>query len=480
MVTDRGEHLDLLRDSPAFVKTKVAEGVIRWRNRAIEAKHPTLVRGDGAEGPHLMPIIRLLESKKAGDEWNAELRGSLRSAVVDRQWTQTRLKSAKLVDSVACQLCVAMGICAPHSEEPEHRGTLVHRTCTCPVLEPYRKQHMPHRLYVRMRRALKPDGTMDAADLLWYTRTLRPSPLCEVPIRVFDETFQWTTCPAGGMFEGKIYTDGSLMDGDWQFEKRCLSLGWSFSAVDINDVVVAAARGRPPSWITDIYGTELWATQQVTSHVLPSTSRLITDCDSVRDGYNRGRKWATAPGRRYARVWNVIYSASDTEEAMMPVIWMPAHTAEREIGVVTKSNGAVMTKQDRDNNALVDTSAKIAAGAGRVRQAVRATILEAVADTTDMAIWIAKVTTLANHFRCLDGTILRDSQASSAVQRRRNGMKRKDCDTEMPEMPCIQQRLAKCPRYAAIIERIRCRGAGPEAARALSFCQPAKSTGTLL
>ena len=43
-------------------------------------------------------------------------------------------------------------------------------------------------------------------------------------------------------------------------------------------------------------------------------------------------------------------------------------------------------------------------------------------------------------------------------------MKRKDCDTEMPEMPCIQQRLAKCPRYAAIIERIRSRGTGPEAA----------------
>eukprot|EP00973_Karenia_brevis_P020169 2767197-Karenia_brevis.AAC.1 len=144
----------------------------------------------------------------------------------------------------------------------------------------------------------------------------------------------------------------------------------------------------------------------------------------------------------------------------MPVIWMPAHTAEWQIGVATKSNGAVVTKQDRDNNALVDISAKIAAGSGRVRQAIRATILEAVADTTDMAIWIAKVTTLANHYKCPDGTILRDSQA---VPRRRVGKKRKECDTVMPS---IHQRLAKNPRIAAILERVRSRSIGSEAAGA--------------
>ncbi len=249
--------------------------------------------------------------------------------------------------------------------------------------------------------------------------------------------------------------------------------------VDINDVVVAAARGRPPSWITDIYGAELWATQQVISNVLPGTSRLITDCDSVRDGYHRGRKWATAPGRLYARVWNVIYTATDSEETMMPIIWMPAHTAEWEVGMVTKSNGAVMTKQDRDNNALADTSAKIAAEAGRCRQAIRATILEAVADVTDMAVCIAKVTTLANHFKCPDGTILRDSQAQSALERRRNSKKRKDCDpnNDCGEQPDICQRLAKCPRIAAILERVRSRGMNVEEQPSLHLAKAAPASG---
>ncbi len=243
---------------------------------------------------------------------------------------------------------------------------------------------------------------MEAGDQLWFTRALKASPIASVPPRIHDETFEWTTYPADGMFHGKIYTDGSLMDGDWQFEKSCLSLGWSFVVVDINDMVVAGARGRPPSWVDNIYGAELWATQQVMTHVLPGSSRMITDCDSVRDGYHRGQKWATAPGRYFARIWTVIYSAADTPDDLLPIIWMPAHTAEWEIGEATKSNGAVLAKQDRDNNALVDKSAKIAAEAHRVRQAVRATILESVADVTDMAMWIARITLLANRYKLPD------------------------------------------------------------------------------
>ncbi len=190
------------------------------------------------------------------------------------------------------------------------------------------------------------------------------------------------------------------------------------------------------------------------THLLPGSSRMITDCDSVRDGYHRGQKWATAPGRCFARIWTVIYSAADTPDDLLPIIWMPAHTAESQIGVATKSNGAVLTKQDRDNNALVDKSAKIAAEAHRVRQAVRATILESVADVTDMAMWIARITLLANRYKLPDGTILRDSLALSALSRRRLGIKRKRNDPSEKPLD-MQQRLAKCPRIAAILERVR-------------------------
>ncbi len=137
-------------------------------------------------------------------------------------------------------------------------------------------------------------------------------------------------------------------------------------------------------------------------------------------------------------------------------IWMPAHTAEWQIGVATKSNGAVLTKQDRDNNALADKSAKTAAEAHRVKQAVRASILESVADVTDMAMWIARITLLANRYKLPDGTILRDSLALSALSRRRLGIKRKRNDPSEKPLD-MQQRLAKCPRIAAILERVRVR-----------------------
>ena len=130
LVTDRGQALDLRRDSPAFVMAEVREAVWRWRWRRLEEKHPCLAAGAGGHGPFMRPIFKLL-SARPNASWSAEQQGALRSAVADRQWTQGRLFSAGLASSPNCQLCVTLGFCGPDDRDPRHRGTLLHRLWTC-------------------------------------------------------------------------------------------------------------------------------------------------------------------------------------------------------------------------------------------------------------------------------------------------------------------------------------------------------------
>ena len=42
LTTDQGEELCCLRDSPAFVRAKVRQAVVRWRNVCIEQRYPQL------------------------------------------------------------------------------------------------------------------------------------------------------------------------------------------------------------------------------------------------------------------------------------------------------------------------------------------------------------------------------------------------------------------------------------------------------
>ena len=134
LIADNGLAIDLLCDSPAFVTAEVRRAVWRWRWRRLESKHPCLSAGDGGYGPFIQPIFRLLSSKPH-PEWGSKEQAALRSTVADRQWPQARLKSAGMVTSPNCQLCVKLGFCSADDNDPRYRGTLLNRIWTCPVLE---------------------------------------------------------------------------------------------------------------------------------------------------------------------------------------------------------------------------------------------------------------------------------------------------------------------------------------------------------
>ena len=95
LVTDRGRVLNLVVDPPIVVVEEVRASVKRWRWRRIEDIYPSLQVGTLGNGAFMEPIWRLLKSKQNDSEWNEALRGALRSAITNRQWTQERCFAAK-------------------------------------------------------------------------------------------------------------------------------------------------------------------------------------------------------------------------------------------------------------------------------------------------------------------------------------------------------------------------------------------------
>ena len=52
------------------------------------------------------PITKLLKSKANNEEWNLELRGSLRSAIAGRQYPQARVFAAGWAERNKCLFCL--------------------------------------------------------------------------------------------------------------------------------------------------------------------------------------------------------------------------------------------------------------------------------------------------------------------------------------------------------------------------------------
>eukprot|EP00973_Karenia_brevis_P064966 9022290-Karenia_brevis.AAC.1 len=135
---------------------------------------------------------------------------------------------------------------------------------------------------------------------------------------------------------------------------------------------------------------------------MPGAAVILTDCQSVQKDCGRDAKWAGAPSRRYARVWTTIASSTDDGEVPLQVVWMPAHTALHDVGVLHKSDGTPLSSHDRDANDRADRLAKSAAATHRVSLAIRKKIQHEAREVSEMIVWLAKATEYANHF-LLDG-----------------------------------------------------------------------------
>jgi hypothetical protein len=222
------------------------------------------------------------------------------------------------------------------------------------------------------------------------------------------DTFSWKVRPNEGMVRGAFFSDGSAFDlsAHGGILRR---LGWSFAAVDDDGVVLAAASGTPPEWVTCVHGAELWGFCMALRHALPG-SGFFTDCQAVERIFKRGAAIATASNVLYARAWCIVFAAFDPDE-VPALTWMPAHTAVSAVGYATLGDGSVLTQWHRDANEVADALAKSAALLSRVSASVRAQFDKAACDITDLGVAIGLVTQAANAF-VVNGVTLRDSTAA--------------------------------------------------------------------
>ena len=244
VTTDTGLALNLREDPPIVIARECDAAVGRWRWRAVELAHPSLDSGGADQGANFAPIQKLLRATGCTQQWPIEFRTALRSAVVNRQWTQSRCFAAGFTSHNRCCLCLAVAKaragCAQEEPAPPDVldavpvGTAFHRVVDCPAHSEARGEHAP--ACVRQVQPMQ-------SNCIGLTRGLFPSLAHLVPPPAQQETFHWVVRPSAGTIRARFYSDGSRLDGPTEMIAHN---GWAFVGVDAQGHVLAIARGLPP------------------------------------------------------------------------------------------------------------------------------------------------------------------------------------------------------------------------------------------
>ena len=165
---------------------------------------------------------------------------------------------------------------------------MAHRNYACPSFKVERDRHAPDAMRQRAERF--------AAGNLAFERAMHPSLNHTVRPPAVDATFTWHVVPADGFFKGRVYSDGSRLDGPTPLLARN---GWAFVVLNEANEIIASASGIPPDWVEDIPGTEAWALTQAAYHAEPGCTFFV-DCEPCVKAVHAGRCSAvptTSPSR---------------------------------------------------------------------------------------------------------------------------------------------------------------------------------------
>ena len=423
MITDRGEQLDVLLDSPAAFKKEIVCSVRRWKLAKVLAAVPGLkpaftthqppspsVRPPrGYEVLHWLPpdwhdlpwaVGKLLTGKSRGGktvpQWNKACRPWLVSAATGGQWTQARLFGTKRgwTQDDRCQLCF------------QSTGTVAHRHC-CPrtVPEGGWQTQGPNAAKFVDQLSSRNKETLRDRGLAVLRANIKP--------RDQEESVTWLKPIDDSANQSELtwYIDGSLLDGP---RAITASTGAGFAAVDEEGSLAAYGHAWPPPWVKTIPGVEAWTLYKVLASTC-TRKKVVTDCLGNVQAYERGTEWACDAKRPLARVWAPIMLALEDDVAKEALEWMPAHTTPSAVGTRLKSNGQPVTPVDHRANALVDILAKKAAEARRVALHLRELVAQAEQAIEHAAATLGAVTQAANHVTTT--SILPDGTSCSKVER---------------------------------------------------------------
>ena len=486
VLTDDGVTLDFCVDSPAFVKAAVDESVRRWRGRNIGRRLAGADPDGLGLGPSLACIYRLLDPRRCtgDDDWGPRERAGLRSAVANRQWPQARLCRAGLAESPDCQFCVKANLLRRVGDVPPRSlsgcrdlnmpsassvplappgaaaamgtadnvpiGTLVHRVWDCATIDQHRQRLVSPLLMQAYQRA-RSAGTADVA--VWV-RGLMPTEQAVPLAPEHADTFTWVIRPTDGWISGKVYTDGSMIDGPPYLDGLCRRLGWALVALDQAGNITASAYGAPATWIDTVYGAELWALWQAARLAAPGTS-FRTDCLSVLQVFKSGQRAACSSSCKLARVWHGVFAAFDDQDtALVDIAWMQSHTTVADVGVSALSNGETLTADDRLGNEEADRLAKLAAALHRVPEHLAKPMAARMELARQLGRWIGQATAIAGDFAAPDGTTWRDSKPADRRVRAAQLRERQARQTNAAAVPAVppQQRWASAVQVRAVAE----------------------------
>jgi len=260
-------------------------------------------------------------------------------------------------------------------------------------------------------------AAVKASGNLAYERGLLPSIAHTVPPPAEEATFHWSVRPPGGMFLGRVYSDGSRLDGPTSLLARN---GWAFVVLNDDDETVASASGLPPAWVDNIPGTEAWALSQAGQLALPGTTFFV-DCQPCVDAFHAGAVACSRDSNPLARVHAAMHLALDDVPAAS-VMWMPAHLKPGSCGQVARGDGFLVEEIDVLANDMADGMAKAAVLAHRVPAHIRRNIKQHANLVTANARWIARATLIASD---QPGQPARDTEASRARAAKAAAEKRK-------------------------------------------------------
>ena len=419
---DEGNTFSLRLDPPVVLKKAVRASVRRWQLRRLASHLPDLI-------PHQPDLIhaetgrdviidlgsglgRLTDpprghkAPRSCPGFQAEHRTYLRSAAVGGQWPQTRLLQAGWTKDGRCQLCQAS------------LGTLLHRH-VCLATRP--RDGWPARpaeqdqVWQQLNAARQ--------NLLLTRGFLTVKVRLEEPDRL--EAFTWYLDPTNhpDLPAARWYIDGSMVDNVSPVIRR---LGFGLVVVAPSGMLIGAGMGKPPAWIVDAAGAELWAFLTVVQ-LNPIVREVITDCKGILDGLSGPSAALTHPKAALGRTWGMIKAAADddTEQLARQLRWMPSHvSAARMVSdPPTDSTGEVISWTDWRANRLADGLAKLSAGWDRLPGQVIQHIRRAQRLQLHQAATLGMVTYSANHHKVSqpDGQtmVVRDSCGQRPPRSRR-------------------------------------------------------------
>ena len=248
-------------------------------------------------------VWRALNPKKSTTEWGPKQKAAYKSVFTNRQWPQARLHKAGLVDHPKCMLCYAAEVSKRGGQwQPPENCSIVEAALEaapvgtlmiwhCGATADLRQKHAP-----ACMKELADQASVHGTPA--FERALFPSLSPTIPPPKSQPTFVWDVRPPGGTYQGKIYTDGSRLNGK---DPRTGRNGWAFTVKNSIGRTLAAAHGVPPDWVEDIPGTEAWAVKEAAIGALPGCE-LRVDCLPCVNAFKAGMQWATTDRRKHARV----------------------------------------------------------------------------------------------------------------------------------------------------------------------------------